>query len=264
MRSRGYAPFSCSAYQDQLLQRAEDLVSPGVAAVFDLDGCLFDTRNRQLMIFREFAARFGFFELYSVEEQHITDWNLKTPLRAVGASEERIDAFYEAFHTFWWERFFSDLYVRMDYAMPGAVELVRACHHKGAVVVYLTGRDHTMRAGTEASLKAFGFPYAERAHLFTKPEFSMDDTEYKERALKEIELLGEPKLFIDNEPSNVNRFQESCPDALVLFIETDHSPRPITPASNIPWLRSFCRTSWHGDKWPLYEEEPLYKHVEQA
>ena len=28
-------------------------------------------------------------------------------------------------------------------------------------------------------------------------------------------------------------------EALVVFVETDHSPRPVEPLSGIPWLRSF-------------------------
>ena len=30
--------------------------------------------------------------------------------------------------------------------------------------------------------------------------------------------------------------------ALVVFVETDHSPRPDAPHSSLPWLRSFSRT----------------------
>ena len=57
IRSRGYDPFACSLYQDKMLDAMLNMCivqdnkrSP--VAVFDLDGCLFDTRYRQIMIFR--------------------------------------------------------------------------------------------------------------------------------------------------------------------------------------------------------------------
>ena len=257
-RSRGYSPFACSAYQDELLSRAVDQVGVGSVAIFDLDGCLFDTRFRQVAIFKEFAAAHGALGLFHIEASHFQDWDLRNTLKRLGVSSARAEEIYPKLRDFWWPRFFSDTYVRMDHAMPGAVELVRACHNKGAHVVYLTGRDNTMRKGTEDSLVAFGFPYqTSKTRLMTKPEFSMDDTQYKEAALEEIGLLGVPKLFVDNEPSNCNRFVHCCPDALVLFFETDHSPRPDEPRSDLHWLRSFFRREWHGESWKDYEELPL-------
>ena len=29
------------------------------------------------------------------------------------------------------------------------------------------------------------------------------------------------------------------PEALVVFVETDHSPKPVEPLPDLPWLRSF-------------------------
>ena len=257
-RSRGYAPFACSEFQDDLLTRAAEQVGTGSVAIFDLDGCLFDTRFRQVAIFKEFAAAHGVLELFHIKVSHFQDWDLRNTLMRLELSEDRIEEIYPALREFWWTRFFSNTYVRMDHAMPGAVELVRACYEQGAYVVYLTGRDNTMRKGTEDSLLAFGFPYqTSNTLLMTKPEFSMDDTQYKEAALKEIRQLGTPKLFVDNEPSNCNRFVHCCPDALVLFFETDHSPRPDVPHSDLYWLRSFFRREWHGEQWKEYEELPL-------
>ena len=42
---------------------------------------------------------------------------------------------------------------------PGAAQFVRRYFEQGAQVVYLTGRDHGMRLGTEENLLACGFPY---------------------------------------------------------------------------------------------------------
>ena len=264
IRSRGYAPLSCSLYQDKMLDTMLDVCivqddkrSP--VAVFDLDGCLFDTRYRQIMIFREFASKSGVYELNFIEPHMIVDWNLRTPLQKLGLSEAKIDTFYKEMSEYWWECFFDSAYVRMDYAMPGACDFVKKCYEKNVYVVYLTGRDHNMRQGTEDCLRAFGFPYdTDRSILITKPEFSIPDTKYKQDALEQIRGYGEPVLFIDNEPSNVNMFAETCPKAKVVFIETDHSPRKIEVKPDIPWIRSFVRTDlWEDETWKKFEALPL-------
>lgn len=257
MRARGYSIFACSPQQDILLEKMRACAQPGTVGVFDLDGCVFDTRLRQVVIFREFSSRYDVPILYFVEAKHFVDWNLKTPLRTVGMTEEAIDQIYDTLYAFWWKRFFHSDYVRMDHALPGAVRFVNQCYKQGMDIVYLTGRDHRTRPGTEAGLLAYGFPYSkERTVLITKPEFSMEDTAYKTRALSQIRTIGKPVLFIDNEPSNINAFHSEEPDALSIFIETDHSPRNITPHPEIPWLRSFCMRSWHGENWTKFEEAP--------
>lgn len=257
-QSRGYSVNACSRKQDEILSRMLDTAKPGNVGVFDLDGCLFDTRQRQIIIFREFASRHNIPKLYDIQPRHFSDWNLKTTLSSVGMMENEIEAIYSTLNDFWWARFFSSEYVRMDHALPAAAEFVREYYSRGADVVYMTGRDHRMRPGTEAGLLAYGFPYqAKRTRLITKSEFKQEDTAYKVESLNQIKQIGEPVLFVDNEPSNVNAFYRHCPDALTVFIETDHSPRPIEPHSELPWIRSFCTRAWHGEKWAEFEELPL-------
>ena len=74
-----------------VLQRRTDCLSkwhrlqaPQKVGVFDLDGCLFDTRHRQVMIMREYASRFDEPLLYHINASHFTDWNLKTPFGLLG------------------------------------------------------------------------------------------------------------------------------------------------------------------------------------
>ena len=69
----------CSAAQDRLLEQMAQTAGPSKVGVFDLDGCLFDTRHRQVMIMREYASRFDEPLLYHINASHFTDWNLKTP-----------------------------------------------------------------------------------------------------------------------------------------------------------------------------------------
>ncbi len=244
MRARGYAPFAASVENDALLDQIIAVARPGAVAVFDLDGCVFDTRPRQVRIFRELAAQRGWRELCAVREEHFLDWSLFTTMANAGISAGWI-ASHEADVRNWWARcFFSSEYVIYDHAMPGAAELCREVWARGAQVVYLTGRDISMAPGTESALRSFGFPYnAVRSTLLVKPTFEMDDTAFKETALEGIASLGLTTVYLDNEPANVNLYKRRHPDALVVFVETDHSPRPDAPAPGIPWLRSFWRTA---------------------
>jgi hypothetical protein len=242
-RSRGYAPLAWSEEGTALLARIIDLareMGPGHVAVFDLDGCLFDTRPRQVQIFRELAARAGFDPLYRVTVEHFTDWSIRSTLTNAGVAADWIDTHIDAVRA-WWERhFFTSTYVLYDHAMPGAAALVRAVHEAGIHCVYLTGRDETMRMGTEHALRRFGFPYDQHgATLLVKPDFRTDDTEFKEGALEIVAAIGNVVLYLDNEPANVNLFRRRHPESLVVFLETDHSPKPIEPDPEIPWLRSF-------------------------
>lgn len=244
-RSRGYDPLHTSPENTALLDRAIAHATgqgPEAVAVLDLDGCLFDTRPRQVRIFREYAEQHDAPALARVREEHFVDWSLGRTVTTAGLPEAWRQAHLGPLRAFWEARFFTSEYVTFDHAMPGSVAFVRALHAAGVHVVYLTGRDATMRAGTEVALRHFGFPYATaRATLLTKPNAQLDDTEFKDRALDHVETLGRVVLYLDNEPANVNMYRRRHPDALVVFVETDHSPRPDEPDPAIPWLRSFVR-----------------------
>jgi hypothetical protein len=249
MRARGYKPFGTNLEQDTLLDRIIAQAKPGTVGVFDLDGCLFDTRIRLVTIFHEFASQNPMVGKYFsfAERSDFTDWDLKKPLRKYGMPEAEIDAIFKDFIEFWRVRFFSNEYVAWDDPMPGATALVRACYDNEMDIVYLTGRDINMRAGTEQALRRCGFPYdIERTQLFTKPTFQMDDTTYKMGALEEIAKIGTVVVSIDNEPANINSMSARFTDALCVHIETDHSFREDRPDKHIPRLRSFYRTTWPG------------------
>ena len=99
-----------------------------------------------------------------------------------------------------------------------------------------------MEAGTQAALVGYGFPFGvERTSLMVKPDARTDDTNFKAEAIERIDTMGRVVLYLDNEPANVNLFRRRHPEALVVFVETDHSPRPDEPDADIPWLRSFYR-----------------------
>ncbi len=238
--SRGYDSLHWSAENAALLDQIVGHATGGGVAVLDLDGTLFDTRPRQVRIYREYASQSGVPAIFRVEEVHFRDWSIANTLRSAGVPEPVIARHYEGLRAFWASRFFTSSYVRYDHPMPGAVEFVKSIQAAGMHVVYLTGRDQNMRAGTEDCLRDFGFPIGERgATLLVKPTFEMDDTLFKEQAIEVIAQMGQVRLYLDNEPSNVNLFHARHPDALVVFVETDHSPKPVEPLPGIPWLRSF-------------------------
>lgn len=252
--ARGYEPLHVSAEQDALLDRiaaraeaaAQEAAQRGEAAlaVFDLDGCVFDTRHRQIQILRELASRAGLPELYRVVPESFVGWDLRATLVQAGIPPERAAEIFPRVRHAFDQHFFLGDYVLYDHAMPGAAALVWRCYQAGLAVVYLTGRHEEMRRGTEEALRRHGFPLARpRTHLLMKPDFHTTDLMFKAEALREMHLLGRPVIALDNEPSNVNHLAEAAPEALVVWVETDHSPRPVAPLPHLPGLRGFLYRS---------------------
>ena len=244
MSCQGYAPFLVSADQDRVLDRLLAAAGPGRPAVLDLDGCLFDNRWRQLQILPEYAAHRDLPAIAAVGIEHFRDWSLSRTLREAGVDPALVEEVRADLRTFWGKRFFQGAYVGFDHPMPGAVRLVRGLAAAGAPIVYLTGRDRRMHGGTQRALGRFGFPVEEDgALLLTKPLHGMVDEDWKATALPRIAAMGSPSVFLDNEPVNGNLFREAFPAALVVFVSTDHSPRPARPHPEIPWIRGFLRSS---------------------
>ncbi|MEY3211598.1 MAG: hypothetical protein RIT28_2079 [Pseudomonadota bacterium] len=215
-----------SAALRRAIQHAES-AGQGIA-VLDLDGCLFDNRPRQLGILRAWAASVGEADaLAALSVGHFQDWDLRATLRRAGVPAHWVESRYEALRVAWWRGFFSSDWMHLDAPLPGAVAFTRALAMAGLRPVYLTGRDDTMRPGTERALARVGLPWGDgHAALYTKPEASEADHHWKARALAEI-VPPEPLIVgADNEPTNVNLYLDHAPDAVVLWLETDHSPTP--------------------------------------
>jgi hypothetical protein len=229
-----------SPEQSALLQDALGRAREGAVCVLDLDSCLFDTRPRQVRILRAYSHEAGWPELNRVRDEHFVSWSLAETLTLaeVAFDDERL----EALRLFWWDRFFDGTWHRFDVPLPGAVRFVQELHRRGATLVYLTGRHRPMRAGTLQALHTWAFPIGDgRSTLVTKPRFETPDHEYKRSAAALVRGLGTPVLCLDNEPANVNAFAEVFPEALTLFVATDHSPLPIRPNADLPRIRGFIR-----------------------
>ena len=225
-----------SAEQSAVLTGAVDRAQPGSVYVLDLDSCLFDTRPRQLRILRSFAQAHGWPELYRVRIEHFQTWDLGNTLDLAGVQKGPL----KELQAYWWERFFDGDWLAHDVPLPGAVPFVHTLHRRGATLVYLTGRHDPMRAGTLESLRTWDFPLEDgRITLLTKPRFEIQDHVFKRASADLVRKLGAVAFCIDNEPSNVNLFAEIFPEALVVWMDTDHSPLPVRVRSDLPRVRGF-------------------------
>lgn len=220
----------------EALDRVQAVVVDGrlPLVVFDLDSTLFTTAYRNLRILREFAdahaARFpDLLEHLDALEHSEMGWNVLEPLRRRGYEHPELT---RAFGPFWVERFFTDAYLEADEPNPGAAEYARACHARGALLYYLTGR-HVggMEVGTVRSLTRHGFPFWRgRCVLHLKPSFDEPDLAYKTEAIADIRShRAEVVATFENEPGNANLFLRSFPEALHFLLQTEHSPDAESP-----------------------------------
>ena len=127
----------------------------------------------------------------------------------------------------------------MDHALPGAAQFVRRYFEQGAQVVYLTGRDHGMRLGTEEkptgmwlSVSKSGRYSSQKNHLIK----TILNT--KSKPFTPFVSLASQCSSLTMSPAMSMPLKVQCPDALTVFIETDHSPRNIVPTKGHP-LDSF-------------------------
>jgi hypothetical protein len=212
--------------------------------VFDLDSTLFTTAPRNLAILREFVRA------HSDEHPHLSDiaeriglddmgWNVYQDLRRFGVEDTAI---LDRLKEFWFERFFTDDYLAHDEPVPGALEYVLACHARGALIYYLTGR-HVggMEVGTVRSLSKKGFPFWRgRCVLHLKPSFEMEDGAFKDDALADIRSYqGDVVATFENEPKNANMFLRAFPRALHVLLLTIHSPGAEKPAPELVQTHDF-------------------------
>ena len=216
-----------------LLQRVVERCAPipgrpPAVVVFDLDGTLMDNRPRTTAILQELAHELraeahSAAEVLAAARSEELAYLLSDSLKRLGVEHPELVTRAESF---WRERFFSDHYLRHDIAVPGAVELARACYDAGAIIVYFTGRDlPLMGIGSFQSLRDLGFPIGVvGTELVCKPDATIPDEAFKREEGPKLARVGHVVAAFDNEPGNCNAFVEMCPEADVVFVDTQHLP----------------------------------------
>lgn len=227
---------------DALLARCAEAGSAGVLAL-DLDGCLFDNRPRQVRIARAWAEARGETCLSGLAIHHYADWDFSRTLRNLGLPADEATSLASDFRPFWERWFFDDAFVHHDLPLPGAPRFVRQAAETGVHVAYVTGRLQAQAPGTLACLETYGFPVeAHGARLVAKPDASEGDGPWKRRAFSELTTERALTGFVDNEPGHVIHTLATYPDAMSVWMRTDHSPGAQPPAPGTPelhgWLRS--------------------------
>jgi beta-phosphoglucomutase-like phosphatase (HAD superfamily) len=231
----------------EVLQRIEAAVRRDrlPLCVFDLDSTLFCTAPRNLRILQEFVRE------HAETHPHLLDaaeriglddmgWNVHEDLRRFGVDDRTLLA---RLRSYWLERFFSDDYLAHDLPVPGAAAFVHACHARGALIYYLTGR-HVggMEIGTVRSLREHGFPFWRgRCVLHLKPSFEMSDAAFKDHAMSDIRSYhGDVVATFENEPENAHLFLRAFPEALHVLLDTLRSPGAETPSRELVVTEDFA------------------------
>lgn len=228
------------ALYQRIVQRCAPVPGkPPAVVVFDLDGTLMDNRPRTQVILRELAAELKA-EAHSAAEVLATArseelaYLLGDSLKRLGVEHPELLARAEAF---WRERFFSDHYLKHDIAVPGSVAFARACYEAGAIIVYFTGRDlPLMGIGSFQSIRDLGYPIGVvGTELVCKPDAKIPDETFKREEGPKLARVGHVVAAFDNEPGNCNAFLEMCPDADVVFVDTQHLPGapPLDPRVHV-------------------------------
>jgi hypothetical protein len=223
-----------------VLSRARAIGGRGVV-VFDLDSTVFDNRPRQARILREFGAARGVSKLLQCSAADFNSgWDLRAAMRNCGLTDDEAQRLYPEARDFWRERFFTGAYCVDDVAVQGAAEFVKAVAATGAIVCYVTGRHEGMRQGTVDAMRNCGFPEpGGKIHLIVKPSADLGDDEFKRDAHRQVAKLGTVIAAFDNEPTHVNDYRRTFPEATIVHLATDHSGRPVALLEGVLTLPHF-------------------------
>ncbi len=225
---------------DELITDIRAAAGMDPLVVFDLDDTLLSTARRHLRILREYAAQKPQADLLSRVKPDELRYSIIDTAKAAGLEDQ---ALLEELRGYWFARFFTNDYLREDAPVTGAAAYCRDVRTAGAGLVYLTGRDESMKEGTMVALGAHGFPVPNGAGvtLILKPRFETPDLEFKNEALRRLQAMGTVAGSFENEPSHINLFQAAFPKGRNVFVDTKHSGKPVAPHASVPWIKDFRR-----------------------
>jgi hypothetical protein len=226
--------------QTRVLRAALEAVG-GRPAVFDLDSTILNNRPRQARIVREYGALRGDARLVACPPEAVVSWDLRDTLRLCGVREEEMGGIVPALREFWKGRFFTSEYCKDDLPVPGARDYLHAVLGRGGEILYVTGRHQGMLEGTLEGFRraAFPLPGGKDVQLWMKPGPDEDDDAWKESCLVRLRELRGLAAAFDNEPTHVNAYKSSFPEAQVVHLDTDHSRRPVEVRADIPSIHDF-------------------------
>jgi hypothetical protein len=230
------------AEQTRILRTALAAIGPDrPAAAFDLDSTLLVNRQRQARIVREFGQVRRDGRLEFCTPAAVRSWDLRETLRTCGLADPEIAAAMPELWDFFRERFFTSEYCRDDTPVPGARDYLHAVLAAGGEILYITGRPEEMSPGTLHAFGNAGFPMPDgaRVQLWLKPRLADDDDRWKEICHARLRELRAVACAFDNEPTHVNAYKSSFPDAVVVHLDTDHSRRPVEVRSDVPSIFDF-------------------------
>ena len=228
---------------EKILERVHSVKQTGdnPLVVLDLDGTLFDNGPRTWRLVAEALEEGGYTEarerLNGVSDRMlpylVTDF-----LAEAGITDESTVA---SVTKYWFERFFTDEYQKLDLPLEGSIDFVKALYEAGATMVYLTGRDVPgMLVGCTDALRAGGYPVGlERTMMILKPDFETKDLVFKTEAADFISKTGTVVAAFDNEPGNCNLFLEKWPNAYSVLLDTTCAPNPPELNSEVLTIKNF-------------------------
>lgn len=213
--------------------------------IFDLDDTLFDTRARHLLIMERFAEQIrAAHPRDAVKLRKVTldqlGYSFVDNLDRAGVSTSK--ELRKRFREYWVQEFFGDA-CAIDPMIPGAGAYVRDLYRRGALVVYLTGRDPgRMARGTVDALLAADLPFGiERTELIMKPSKDVDDESFKQGVVAYLQKLGTVVGAFENEPFNINLLKKGFPKADAVFLDTRHKPTAPQVDKGIVWIGDYLK-----------------------
>jgi hypothetical protein len=238
-------PFGARAVpsdQTRILREALQAIRPErPAAAFDLDSTILFNKPRQARIVREFARARGIAGLSDCGPDAVVSWDLRDTMRLCGLSPDEAERLHGDLRRFWLERFFTSEYCKEDEPVPGAADYLQRVLHAGGQLLYITGRHAEMEAGTLQAFRRARFPMpdGDRVQLWLKPRLQDDDDRWKDVCHVRLRDMSGLASAFDNEPTHVNAYKRTFPDAYVVHLDTDHSGRPVEVRPDVPSIVDF-------------------------
>lgn len=141
---------------------------------------------------------------------------------------------------------FDDTLVRIftGKEVPGASAYVNGLLKDGATIVYQCGRRESLRTATTALLTKNGMPVNDKAQLWLKSKSEKALTvDWKKGQKTQIEALGSPMGFFDNETNNSRMFRAAFPTSAVFRLATKAYYADPGGTGSICVIKDFCPTS---------------------